>query len=422
MRLRRLLTTILTIAVLFSVQGISFANKQEEVQAEEGKTILFSKEALQNNEFINEIDIFISKPGNSLTIYGNNIDKNYLYERLLKKYNVPIIRNEEETNEYVSKSEIKKKQKEKPILNSMLSPDGKPVTIVDNQKSVTTDITLYNFEGTYYLLDSRRNINKEYKVKEHIKNEEILESISNGNTRKEIEKYKHDIKEKLHEKIQKKGEVSALGIPASYLTTIRVSFGWHDDNVGYDYDTYTLGYYTTDYFISDANEAPNTGWTSYVVQADAQIEVADNSHIFNGGYQGGLNIYWSGDYVLTGAPDTTNVKQKLDSGSTMQFELGYPGSINFAFQWTANDADLVATYDKNQGYYYAAVLGRTWYQSYQVAFPGDLYHVDYASLNRITGTDLGLWVGNHFLFFWENDPYTWKWISSWDTIFYDKSN
>ncbi|WP_211745806.1 hypothetical protein [Paenibacillus sp. Marseille-Q4541] len=326
--MKRLFTALSFFLVILLIP----ANFAGAASNEEGDTISINlDEENLNSISLDTIKSHISKPGNTLILEANEIDKLEVYNNILEPLKIPLFL---EDNEFVQANPDAEPSKEETSI------DGWENVTVETK---TTLIALYNAHGKITVLQNDQPINKEAEKAKTFRTYTTTDSIESF-----IEDFKNDM-----DKIIPSQEVAPLAVQeGELLTSIRKSFSVDGSYVAIGGTTvkYIAGKAVTDYILY----ANGTG-THFYVLADSQVSpagVADtNNSVYTSGYKSNIRTNSTTNSLISWTPNTSNLN--LNTSSSYQVGVSVAGtgiSLNFGYTWSGKSStSLQGLGDKTSG-------------------------------------------------------------------------
>lgn len=419
-----ILTLIMGLVMFSPVYGVTSAAPEGEVHKVSFEELKNSVSA--NSKILNSYEQILDKEGNTLVIYGAPIDRDFVFEHLLKDKKVPYLFGEGELKkENTHKTKITPSVKTKTTFKK--GSDNKldfanPLS-KNKLTSYTTKMIIYNYQGDLFVEFESHHLPKNTPLSKVINQEKIEKETMSAKTDQQILKLQRDVQEarKKHPRgVAKKVNVDGITASATWLTRLRDGSSVYGTNPE-TLEVSLVGQYLVDYNIYNANDQ-DSRWDHIIIHAHAQHKPVDvvnpllNGH--TGGVQGAIYKRYLEDELVEWAPSTTSLKR--DKGQSVgSFTIGYPGSITFSFSWGGeDDVELVTAADKtsDQGYY-LNLWRHSWGQGWPVATT--TFHNDYAvmlGIDTIDGTYT--WVEayceqSYATFFYD------AFDSNWGTVGYD---
>lgn len=377
------------------------------------KELLVSELELGSPDKEKLIQETLETPGGSVVFYGAGLDKKQIYKKFFNGKQMPKVG--------ITSADVDGKTATEPKydIGSELMPDGKPVTAVENQK-VQGYLMFYNYNGTIFTADGSYLMPKSVKnAKAKITAEQLENSIKQGDIRKQLKDFKAKVPE-LSKQKQPKSEnaVSTFNTDAQLMTSIRIIQHYCDDSEYYDLDCFPIAQSTTDYLIYNAGDQ-DPEYDHLIVVAETQWAPTYDNRIIVGAVQGVFDNRYLEDTLITWQPDTGDITRQLADDQEMNFQIGYPWSVNVQWKWTSGaTAEMQAQGDKiiNQNYF-NFINGTDPSRFYWIG-SGENFTVKYSSMYKSYGTLLDLYVQSSVVKQWFNEN-EWEHHYYWEELVYD---
>lgn len=339
---------------------------------------------------------FLNIHGNSVTVYGLNLNKDQIYSVLLKDQKVPRLTS-------VGSEDLNDKgrsvDKPDPIEHSSASGEGAVNfdTVVDqNSRSISTDLTIVNNNGEFFIIDGKLTIPKE---SEKLLTKDKLKRALSEKMESEVGDFKATLNEQNTSQLV---AVAAETTPTSNLGSVRIKNWFYDDSLFYDLDTFQLAETVTDYLLLKSVDEDSSYDYITVKALTTWYPTYDNRDIING-IQGTIDNYYTNDTLLDYYPNTGSVDSQLSNNTQYQIGIGYPWAATAAVTWQSGaTAKLQAKGDRSTGRYYEFFYGTNW-GVYNSIGSGDPVDSTYTATYKSAGTLLKLYVTSSVRHQWFNE-------------------
>lgn len=360
-----------------------------------------------------KIQEFLKEDGNSVTVYGIGLNKEQVYDLFLQDKHVPKF------TKLSSEVKIKREGKEvappDPVEHhDVYGPEGEKMTAVsENSETISTDITIINRDGEYYIIDGE--VTLPAKSKKTFTKDKLHNILNKDMKSKEISDFKSRINSQ--ESQLTPVSLAASTTPSTVLTSIRKSNWFYDDSLYYELDTFEIATSITDYTIYKSDDQDSSYDYLTIDAKTTWYPAYDNRDIING-IQGTIDNYWTSDSLIDYYPNTGSLDSQLQNNSTYQIGIGYPFAATFNATWNSGaTVKLQAKGDRSTGRYYQFFYGTDW-GIFNWIGSGDPVDSQYTATYKSSGSDLGVYVYSSVRHQWFNES-TSKWKDNSDILTYD---
>ena len=291
----------------------------------------------------------LNKPGYAVVIYGAPVDREMIFNQLLKDKKAPYLFAEGEIDRKTKKKHkaaeyALKSSKDKMNTTNKETPYN-PFIKKDKSKQYTTSLTIYNYQGKIFIQNENYYLPEGMKLSKTITREEIRKKVMSEKGNKQIASFKksvqnHEMEKKFHTDEISGGSAQLEGSVTDYAHVYGVDKGGEE---------FLVGIHTTDYLIYNANDS-DTDYDHIIIWTEVQAEPinvvnpAVDAH--TSGYQGDIATMYYSDTLIDWDPSTSSLE--VDKGDSVgNFTIGYPATVSWGFNWDGeNGAELVTKADK----------------------------------------------------------------------------
>ncbi|OYD08987.1 hypothetical protein [Paludifilum halophilum] len=317
--MNKLMVISILVATVFimSIQPVVYGSSTDDHK-------ILSVQELNKKSKIEEMSEFISESGNSITIYGLINDKVPVLDLIFEK-SVPMMLSPKEVEKHKADLEKKKGAEVKTINisseeeSSRNASSGPPTLKKTGQKkgmkSVSTSITVYNYNDEFFSFTENVAYPKSTDIEEIVTNKKIKEQVESLTGKTKVTQFKEHIK-KIRKNHPKGKEVkvktdAGTFVDAPILTSQREGLTYYaEDPTEGDIDV--IGKYIADHTAYHAqDEDPEADYIimkSHVGVYSGAAAVRDSEGELCscnvGGYQGSFDNVYIGDLLMDWEPDT----------------------------------------------------------------------------------------------------------------------
>ncbi|WP_234404781.1 hypothetical protein [Paenibacillus bouchesdurhonensis] len=341
------------------------------------------------------------------------MEKDVIYETFLQDKKVPkfssissIVDMDHQGKEVVSPDEIEQSAIDGLNVENMTFAPAQSET-------VSTDLTIINNNGEYYIIDGDMTIPSN--SKSSFTNAKLKGLFTRELKVKEVLDFKTKINNIYSN--QKMLISPAATTPTTILTSITKSNWFYDDSLFYDLDTFEVARSITEYTIYKSQDAdPNYDYLT-VDAFTTWYPAYDNRNIING-IQGTIDNQYNGDELISYYPNTGSIDTQLQNNTQYQIGIGYPFAVTANVTWSSGaKVKMQARGDQETERYYQFFYG-TDGSRYNWIGSGAPVDTRYTATYKSAGTLLGLYVTSSVRHQWFNES-TSEWKNNTEVLSYD---
>lgn len=356
---KALVLSIITITLILSSLFLILESDTVSASFEESNTLFIEQNELKKI-ILNQNDVmhtisFLEHEGNSVVIYGLDIDHELVYDQLLKEHHIArVVPYGSKVNTTAVREVEAKKSKAVSIENTSTQIDHDELqptmNLNQSRKSSIVAISVVNSNGELKVMSTNISFPIERNISDILSIENVLELVKSEEYSKKILEYKNILNNTDNQTLS-----TDIASNENLITSLRT----HD--IYWDYYPATrrdviVAEHTTDYYFYNANSQDKSSdhiivKTHTLAKSGRYIQ---ETHLHPSrlvGVQSNVSRFYNDDYLQTWQPNTNGIHE-LMKNEEYSYSIGYPFAVTIDFTWAPRPRiEMLAVGNKTDWYY-----------------------------------------------------------------------